>query len=587
MEKKVKNIGRVPFFVLILFIITVSIGAEQVLVRFNDPLDPPIKGWDIQMVIPSSVDVVLNESQIEEYAALCGSSGFEVIAINRSITGYSSYDTALLRIEALKDSYPAYVEIYDIGDSWEKVKGTGYNASYTSRDIWALRISDNPSVDEEEFNILIMGEHHARELETTEIVLYIMENLLNDISEGDTFFSALVDNYALWFVPMVNPDGLEVVYSGLDSFWRKNTRDNNSDQSYAAIDDGVDPNRNYDWHWGESGVEFDSTSDVFPGTGPFTEYENIAVRDLATELNPIASLSFHTYGEMILFPFGYDYVYTPDHGRLSQIASSMSAVMDKYSSSEKYDPYMSVFLYPAAGDSDDWLYGELGTLAFTVEAGPSSLGFHPSWSVVEAYLPEQYEGFLSFAQEICSRHIYGCISDAETGLPISGATLKITELYNYSLVRNRYSNTAGNYYWGLTAGDYTLMVSKPGYQTVFHPFSIDQTPQEINIEMQPFESEEIAVKIVPNPAFGSNTVIALEVPQEGWLLNCSIYSIDGSIIYTFPPKTSTINVAEDSFIVDKLRPDGTSLASGIYLVYIKAEKSGGLFKKVLKFAFID
>ncbi|MCK5224281.1 carboxypeptidase regulatory-like domain-containing protein, partial [Candidatus Calescamantes bacterium] len=261
--------------------------------------------------------------------------------------------------------------------------------------------------------------------------------------------------------------------------------------------------------------------------------------------------------------------------------------MDKYSSSEKYDPYMSVFLYPAAGDSDDWLYGELGTLAFTVEAGPSSLGFHPSWSVVEAYLPEQYEGFLSFAQEICSRHIYGCISDAETGLPISGATLKITELYNYSLVRNRYSNTAGNYYWGLTAGDYTLMVSKPGYQTVFHPFSIDQTPQEINIEMQPFESEEIAVKIVPNPAFGSNTVIALEVPQEGWLLNCSIYSIDGSIIYTFPPKTSTSNVVEDSFIVDKLRPDGTSLASGIYLVYIKAEKSGGLFKKVLKFAFID
>ncbi len=578
---------RFKNIVLILFIITVSIGAEQVLVRFNDPLDPPTKGWDIQRVLPPSVDVVLDESQIEEYAALCGSSGFEVIAINRSITGYSSYDTAVLRIEALKDSYPAYVEIYDIGDSWEKVKGTGYNASYTPRDIWALRISDNPSVDEEEFNILIMGEHHARELETTEIVLYIMENLLKDISEGDTFLSALVDNYALWFVPMVNPDGLEVVYSGLDSLWRKNTRDNNSDQSYAAIDDGVDPNRNYDWHWGESGVVFDSTSDVFPGTGPFTEYENIAVRDLATELKPIASLSFHTYGEMILYPFGYDYVYAPDHGRLSQIASSMSAVMDKYSSSEKYDPYWSVMLYPAAGDSDDWLYGEFGTLAFTVEAGPSSLGFHPSWAVVEAYLPEQYEGFLSFAQEICSRHIYGHISDAETGLPISGATLKITELYNYSLVRNRYSNTAGNYYWGLTAGDYTLIVSKPGYQTIFHPFSIDQTPQEINIEMQPFESEEIAVKIVPNPSFGSNTVIALEVPQEDWLLNCSIYSIDGSIIYTFPPKTSTSNVAEDSFIVDKLRPDGTSLASGIYLVYIKAEKSGGLFKKVLKFAFID
>ena len=66
-----------------------------------------------------------------------------------------------------------------------------------------------------------------------------------------------VDNLEIWFVPVVNPDGYQFVFNNQSQIiWRKNLRDNNNDGKFSPEIDGVDLNRNYDYHWAIEGDRF-------------------------------------------------------------------------------------------------------------------------------------------------------------------------------------------------------------------------------------------------------------------------------------------------------------------------------------------
>jgi hypothetical protein len=153
---------------------------------------------------------------------------------------------------------------------------------------------------------------------------------------------------------MVNPDGM--TYSQEKSrMWRKNRRDNKDGRF------GVDPNRNWGYQWGNVGSSNSTYSDTYHGPHAFSEPEVCAVRDLAIREKFNASISCHTYSELILYPFGYAYnVPNPDQKIFKKMAGDMSRF-------NGYTPQNSAELYPAMGDSDDYLYGELKTLAFTFE----------------------------------------------------------------------------------------------------------------------------------------------------------------------------------------------------------------------------
>ena len=74
--------------------------------------------------------------------------------------------------------------------------------------------------------IVIAAQHHARELNSPVMVLGAMQRILADYAT-DPQLQALVDGYELYFVPMVNPDGVNHVWT-VDDFWRKNRRNNGS-----------------------------------------------------------------------------------------------------------------------------------------------------------------------------------------------------------------------------------------------------------------------------------------------------------------------------------------------------------------------
>jgi len=191
---------------------------------------------------------------------------------------------------------------------------------------------------------------------------YLIENYHQDLS-----IKNLVDLSEIWIVPLVNPDGLE--YSiHFYRYWRKNRRDN-KDGTY-----GVDLNRNYGYQWGydNSGSSPNTGSDVYRGTGSFSEPESRAIRDFFTQHHFLSLVSYHSYGQVILYPWGYTYLPTDQDVLLNELAANMSQRM--LAVSGKYYRFggAAASLYTTNGDTTDWSFGTYSIPSFTIELPPSS-----------------------------------------------------------------------------------------------------------------------------------------------------------------------------------------------------------------------
>lgn len=292
----------------------------------------------------------------KEAASASPVGGVEAIYRYRN---YTEIKNILLEIES---QHSDIAKVYDIGNSWEK------NHMLGDRDILAIKISDNVLDDEEEPEVLVVGLHHAREWTTSELVTEMVRNLTAGYG-NDSRISWLVDNREIWLVPIVNPDGLDYALS-TDEWWRKNRR-LNYDGSY-----GVDLNRNYDGsmngdpagEWGGVGSSHTPSDETYCGEAPFSEPETQAIRDLVLWHDFQIALDFHSYSELVLWPWGYTMNPTPDDDDLVRIGTEMAAL-------NHYTPMQSVELYPTTGDSLDWLYGGFNIFAFCFEIGAE---FHPS-----------------------------------------------------------------------------------------------------------------------------------------------------------------------------------------------------------------
>ncbi|UCE18384.1 MAG: hypothetical protein JSV84_16250 [Gemmatimonadota bacterium] len=289
---------------------------------------------------------------------------------------FHTYAQMLGELERIAAEHPDIAKLFDIGDSWEKTQGIA------DRDIWAMKISDNVERQEvQEAEVLYMGCHHAREIITPEILLALMDYLVEHYG-SDSSVTDLVDNRQLWFVPMVNPDGHSYVWT-TNIWWRKNRKDN-GDGTF-----GVDLNRNYGYMWGYNNVGSSSrsSSETYRGPAPFSEPETQAVRDFVEEHTFIASLSYHSYGNLFLFPWGYIPENTPDHDAFLAIGDSATVFNGYFAGNLAMGA-----LYETNGDSDDWLYGEQTTkykiLAFTPEVGSRDDGFHPDTSRILPLIAE-------------------------------------------------------------------------------------------------------------------------------------------------------------------------------------------------------
>jgi len=275
------------------------------------------------------------------------------LSLLSSINGeYHSYKELETDLESLQAAYPNLAKVYTIGTSLE------------SRKIYALKISDNVSLDEEEAEVLFLGCHHAREWISVEVPYLLGKHLLESY-DTDAEVRRLVDESEIWIVPLVNPDGLEYTIHYY-RYWRKNRR-LNADGSY-----GVDINRNYSYRWGydDEGSSPEPASAVYRGPAAFSEPETRAVRDLFLQKNFRAMITYHSYSQVILYPWGYTTVPPDKDALLRQIASQMSALMEPVNGRFYEFGQAGAELYLTNGTTDDWTFGTAGIPSYTIELPP-------------------------------------------------------------------------------------------------------------------------------------------------------------------------------------------------------------------------
>ena len=216
-------------------------------------------------------------------------------------TGYHTYDEMMADINGVIAAHPKIVSKTSIGQSYE------------GRTIWAIKISDNVSVDQNEPEVLMESLHHAREHLAAEQALELIHLLADNYSANPATdlqrrVSAIVNSTEIWIVPMVNPDGAEYDISGGQFHnWRRNR-----EPIPASNSIGVDLNRNWGYMWGCCGGSSGTPgTTTYRGPSPWFAPEVVALRNFVQsrvvggKQQITEAISWHTFNEQIMWPYGY------------------------------------------------------------------------------------------------------------------------------------------------------------------------------------------------------------------------------------------------------------------------------------------
>ncbi|SIQ66188.1 M14 family metallopeptidase [Micromonospora avicenniae] len=275
-------------------------------------------------------------------------------------------------------------------------------SSYEGRDLMAVKISDNVTTDENEPEILFNAQQHAREHLTVEMAIYLL-NLFTDGYGSDSRITNIVNGREIWIVPTVNPDGSEYdIATGSYRSWRKNRQPNSGS---SAI--GTDLNRNWGYQWGCCGGSSGSTSsETYRGPSAFSAPETQALRNFVNSrvvggVQQIkANIDFHTYSQLVLWPFGYTTANTPS-GMTADQYNTFATIGQQMAATNSYTPEQSSDLYIADGTSIDWMWATHGIWAYTFEMYPGSAGdggFYPPDEVIPAQTSRNREAVLMLSE---------------------------------------------------------------------------------------------------------------------------------------------------------------------------------------------
>ena len=304
-----------------------------------------------------------------------------------SMGGFYTLAEVISKIDSMRLLYPNLITTkVSIGDSVE------------SRPIYMVKISDNADIDENEPELLYTALHHAREPQSMMQMIYFMYYLLENYNTNPSV-QYIVNNREMYFIPVLNPDGYEynrTTNPGGGGMWRKNRKNNGS--SY-----GVDLNRNYGptayWNAPNGGSSTDPSSDTYRGTAPFSEPETTNLKNFLTTRYFKNALNYHTYSNLLIYPYGALEQETPDSAIFREFARDMTAY-----NGYTYGTDQQTVGYSTRGNSDDYFYDGDTVLnhgkifAMTPEVG--STGFWPSQPeifplAIENVLPNLYYAYVA------------------------------------------------------------------------------------------------------------------------------------------------------------------------------------------------
>jgi carboxypeptidase T len=273
---------------------------------------------------------------------------------------YHTYQELTDELHSLQENYSSLMSLSSIGKTYE------------GRDLWMVKLSDNVNQEEEEPGVLFMAAHHGNEWPGVEICLFFIRYMLENYENNSLpDVQNAMNTTQIYLIPMVNPDGVTA-----DS--RKNCAPNHGPfgKSSTVTSYGVNLNRNYDDPWFLAyllplryslPIILPDSSFNYRGPYPFSENETKAVKNFAETHNFSISISYHSYGEFIAYPWMHTTKQTPDEALFRSVGENMSSINDYYLlvKNDRLIPLYGGTL----GSSENWLYREKGALAYTVEVG--------------------------------------------------------------------------------------------------------------------------------------------------------------------------------------------------------------------------
>jgi hypothetical protein len=414
-------------------------------------------GMDIVTVRDGVAEIAATPDEIETLWAngfrptvILSDMRSEIGSLTREDRGeYHSYSELTSDLADWAAAYPSITELASIGSSFQ------------GRDIWALKISDNPGLEECEPEIQWIGGHHGNESISVEVCYYAALHLLENYGT-DPRVTWLVNEREIWVIPLLNPDGHE------------------AGSRYNA--QGTDLNRNYLCPCGcNAAISFSAP-------------ETRALRDFNVSMNPVTSLTFHSGAVYVNYLWDYTYVATPDEPMIMTLS-------EDYASTSGYPVTNGADWYVAHGTCQDWCYDTRGEIDTTIEI---SLAKEPPESEIDALVALNLSAMLRQAGA-SGRGIRGVVTDGGTGEPLA-ATISIPEIG-----KDVYTDPdVGDYHRMVESGTYTVVASADGYPTQT-AFNVSASLDTFTVVDFTLEVERGAIGGYVRDTLGGSLSAAIEV----------------------------------------------------------------------------
>lgn len=324
-------------------------------------------------------------------------------------------------------------------------------AKWDPQTIYYIRITGNESATPENTKpqILFTSMIHSREVSALMNNIYFMWYLIENYN-SDPAVTELVDNNELYFVPVVNPDGLrwnEHLSSSGGGMQRKNCRPNTGGTTSTTSTRGVDLNRNFDYFWdyNDIGSSYQETYSDYRGPSAASEPETQIMVDFITKPGRSFKTGVwnHSYANSVPHPYGG--VPTLSSGREDEFYRWHEEMT-------RYNRYLygATIFYESNGLPDDWMLG----------GNPDNNGSTGSGQAILATTPEH--GSTSFWPSNANVTL-----NAERSMRISFATAyyggKYAKLHDLTQ-SNITSTTNANLDFGIerigqTGSDFTVTIT--------------------------------------------------------------------------------------------------------------------------------
>jgi len=413
----------------------VSVTADPVIMEQLRSLPVLVEGGTatrLHLHLRAADRQLLDERNIEYQLVVADKSAARPPARLAREPGYHSAEEVTARLHELAAEHSDIARVLDLGTSWQ------------GRPITGLLVSDQPGLREpNEPALRVLGTHHGDEWSAMEVALAVPEAILANYP-NDPRLRALVDHNELWFVPVVNPDGLA-------AFSRRNSR-------------GVDLNRNYSYLWQPG---------PYAGEQPFSEVEADAIRTLSMTRSFFHGLSLHSGASNLGWVWNHTTDPSPDSGWMQTICEDYLAATEQ----PEFWITNGAEWYITYGDTNDWSYGVRGGHDYTLEV---SIERSPEAALIETFVDYHLQPSIDFLLAGFEQGIRGTVTSS------SGRPLEARVLPSDPAWPTWTDPETGAFARPLLPGSYQVTVSAEGHQSQTLPVLVpddDSGAVELLVEL--------------------------------------------------------------------------------------------------------